>query len=183
MWKKAFLSVVDPLPENWFRATDVRGQEFFHNSVTCAVTYERPQALPDGWLEARDPKTQELYFYNWYTRDTLPWDEPPGGVIVPQPAPVPPPNGDPGSWPKASLSVGVVPDDSQKSNENSSKPPVNSSDLPSDRVEADRSLGLGGTQDELERSSSKASHAPPPPTSAPPTECEIELAPMAACGP
>mmetsp|Transcript_36534 Transcript_36534/g.60512 ORF Transcript_36534/g.60512 Transcript_36534/m.60512 type:complete len:191 (+) Transcript_36534:118-690(+) len=97
-------AIVNPLPEYWHRKRDEHGRKFYYNSVTYAVTYERPSPLPNGWKEARDPATNVLYFWNVYTRKTLPWDTPPGGVIVPQPAPVAPPNISSSEWPQTTSS-------------------------------------------------------------------------------
>ena len=68
------------------------------NTLSRAVTYDKPPRLPEGWYEAKDPQTSVLYFFNYWTRETRPYHMPPNGMYYPQPrgaAPVGPPPGEP----------------------------------------------------------------------------------------
>ena len=79
---KNLLRQLEPLPVNWSHRTDEEGRPFYWNHVTMVRSYEKPVGLPNGWREARDPKTDELYYYNWWTRETKPYAGP---------RPIPPP--------------------------------------------------------------------------------------------
>ena len=79
---KNLLRQLEPLPVNWSHRTDEEGRPFYWNQVTMVRSYEKPVGLPNGWREARDPKTDELYYYNWWTRETKPYAGP---------RPIPPP--------------------------------------------------------------------------------------------
>ena len=44
----------EDLPENWRRASDQEGIEYFWNQKTKETTYDRPQPLPRDWKETLD---------------------------------------------------------------------------------------------------------------------------------
>ena len=63
------------LPDNWRRAADAEGVEYFYNAKTKQSTYDRPEHLPRGWDTALDKKTGHVYYFNKKTKEVT-WTSP-----------------------------------------------------------------------------------------------------------
>ena len=63
------------LPDNWRRAADAEGVEYFYNAKTKQSTYDRPEHLPRGWDMALDKKTGHVYYFNKKTKEVT-WNSP-----------------------------------------------------------------------------------------------------------
>jgi len=72
--QRAMDMLLKPLPADWHRAYTSAGRIYYWNAVSNGVQYEAPVPLPYGWRLARDRESGCVYVWNYFTRESAPYE-------------------------------------------------------------------------------------------------------------